>query len=97
MTWIQKHVHFDQPAPGGRAARLSARSRAHAERIQPLEKAITGAIQKVPPHMHAVIEALQALRGSASISAVTGLVVAVPLFSKTDGRQRLVCRAFQVG
>ena len=42
-----------------------------AERIARLEKAITEAVQKVPPQMQAVIEALQALRGVAQLTAVT--------------------------
>ncbi len=42
-----------------------------AGRIQRLENAITEAIRKAPPEMRAVIEALQALRGVAQITAVT--------------------------
>jgi len=71
MTWIQEHVHFEQPAL--EATLLDYVHEVHhmAERIQRLEKAIELAIQQAPPAMRAVIEALQALRGVAQITAVS--------------------------
>jgi transposase len=71
MTWIQEHVHFDQPALEATLLDYVHEVEHMAERIQRLEKAITEAIQKAPPQMRAVIEALQALRGVAQLTAVT--------------------------
>jgi transposase len=71
MTWIQEHVHFDQPALEATLLDYIHEVDHMAERIQRLEKAITEAIQKAPPQMRAVIEALQALRGVAQLTAVT--------------------------
>jgi len=71
MTWIQEHVHFDQPALETTLLDYVHEVEHMAERIQQLEKAITEAIQKAPPEMRAVIEALQSLRGVAQLTAVT--------------------------
>jgi transposase len=71
MTWIQAHVHFDPPALETTLLDYVHEVEHMAERIQRLETAITEAIQKAPPEMRAVIEALQALRGVAQLTAVT--------------------------
>ena len=71
MTWIQEHVHFDPPALETTLLDYVHEVEHMAERIQRLETAITEAIQKAPPEMRAVIEALQALRGVAQLTAVT--------------------------
>jgi hypothetical protein len=71
MTWIKEQVRFDQPALEAKLLDYVHEVDHMAERIQRLEKAITEAIQKAPPPMRAVIEALQALRGVAQITAVT--------------------------
>ena len=71
MTWIQEHVHFDQPALEATLLDYIHEVEHMAERILRLEKAIAEAIQKTPSEIRAVIEALQALRGVAQLTAVT--------------------------
>lgn len=71
MTWIKEHVHFDQPALEATLLDYVHEVDHMAERIQRLEKMIAEAIQSAPPEMRAVVEALQALRGVAQITAVT--------------------------
>jgi transposase len=71
MTWIKEQVHFDQPALEITLLDYVHEVEHMAERIQRLEKSIAEAIQKAPLEMRAVIEALQALRGVAQLTAVT--------------------------
>src|SRR5437667_6527797 len=71
MTWIKEQVHFDQPALEATLLDYVHEVDHMAERIQRLEKSIDIAIEKAPPEMRAVIEALQALRGVAKITAVS--------------------------
>jgi transposase len=71
LTWIQQQVHFDQPALEATLLDYVHEIDHMAERIQRLEQAITEAIHKLPAAMRAVVEALQALRGVAQITAVT--------------------------
>src|SRR5437867_3493501 len=70
LTWIRQ-VQFEQPAQ--EATRLDYLHEVdHAVgRIERLERAIDDAVQTAPPTMRAVIDALQALRGIALVSAVT--------------------------
>jgi transposase len=70
LTWVRQ-VHFDQPAQ--EATRLDYLHEVDhvADRIERLERAIDAAVQAAPLKMRAVIDALQALRGIALISAVT--------------------------
>jgi len=71
LEWVKKEVDFDQQAQ--RAVLLDYISEVdHArDRIQRLERAIDEAVETAPERMRAVIEALQALRGAAQVSAVT--------------------------
>lgn len=71
LTWIQEQVHFDQPALEATLLDYVHEVDHMAERIERLEKAIDVAIEKAPAEMRAVIEALQALRGVAKITAVS--------------------------
>jgi transposase len=71
MTWIKEHVHFDQPALDATLLDYVHEVDHTGERIQRLEKTIGEAIQNAPPEMRTVVEALQALRGVAQITAVT--------------------------
>jgi transposase len=71
LTWIKEQVHFDQPALEATLLDYIREVDHMAERIQRLEKSIDEAIEKAPPEMRAVIEALQALRGVAKITAVS--------------------------
>ena len=70
LTWIRQ-VQFEQPAQ--EATRLDYLHEVEhvAGRIERLERAIDEAVHMAPPSMRAVIEALQALRGVALVSAVT--------------------------
>ena len=71
LAWVKSAVHFDHAAQ--EATRLDYLHEVEhvADRITRLEGAITAAIDTAPMHMRAVIEALQALRGIALVSAVT--------------------------
>lgn len=71
LTWIKEQVHFDQPALEATLLDYVHEVDHMAERITRLEKSIDVAIEKAPPEMRAVIEALQALRGVAKITAVS--------------------------
>jgi transposase len=75
LTWIRQ-VQFAQPAQ--EATRLDSLHEVDhvAARVARLERAIDEAVQTAPPSMRAGIEALQALRGVALVSAVT-IVAAV--------------------
>jgi transposase len=80
LTWVRQ-VQFEQPAQ--EATRLDYLHEVeHAgERIGRLERAIDEAVKTAPPRMRAVIDALQALRGVAVLSAVT-IVAEVGDFSR---------------
>jgi transposase len=71
LEWIKSHVHFDEPAQEATLLDYLCEVEHAAERIQRLERAIDQAVEGVPERMHAVIEALQSLRGVAKITAVT--------------------------
>ena len=70
MRWLRQ-VHFEQF--GQEATRLDYLHEVDhaAERITRLERAIEAAVQTAPTKMRAVIDALQALRGIARMTAVT--------------------------
>src|SRR5439155_12141375 len=82
LTWIRQ-VQFEQPAQ--EATRLDYLHEVeHAVgRIERLERAIDEAVKTAPPNMRAVIDALQALRGIALVSAVT-IVAEVGELSRFD-------------
>jgi transposase len=71
LAWIKTTVHFEQPAQ--EATLLDYRHEVEhvAGRIERLERVIDEAVRTAPARMRAVIEALQALRGIALVSAVT--------------------------
>ena len=71
--WVKSGVHFEQPAQTATFIDYVHEVEHAAARIQRLEQAINAAVETVPPKMRAVIEALQALRGVAQVSAVTVL------------------------
>jgi transposase len=70
LTWI-KAVHFEQPAQEATLLDYLHEVEHAVTRIERLERAIDDALVGAPPRMRAVIDALQALRGIAKISAVT--------------------------
>jgi transposase len=70
-SWIKQDVHFDQPAQEATLLDYLHEVEHAAMRIERLERAIDEAILSAPLRMRAVIDALQALRGIAKMSAVT--------------------------
>ena len=94
-AWTQKywtgseHVHFDQPALEATLLDYIHEVEHVAERIVKLEKAIDEAVEQAPPEMRAVIEALQALRGVAKITAVT-IVAELGSLSRFENPRQLM-------
>jgi len=89
MEWLQRNVHFAIAALEATFLDYVHEVRHQAERITGLEKAIDSAIAEAPPQMRAVIEALQALRGVAKITAVT-IVAEVGSFSRFENPRSLM-------
>jgi transposase len=71
LTWVKSAVQFEQAAQEATLLDYLHEVDHGAERIARLERAIDEAVQATPKPMRAVIEALQALRGIARVSAVT--------------------------
>jgi len=71
LAWIKTAVQFAQPAQEATLLDYLHEVDHVAERLARLERAIDAAVQTAPATMRAVIEALQALRGIALVSAVT--------------------------
>ncbi len=89
LIWIKEQVHFDQPALEAALLDYIHEVDHMAERIERLEKAIDQAIENAPPEMRAVIEALQALRGIAKITAVS-IVAEVGSLSRFEKPRQLM-------
>lgn len=70
LTWV-KTVHFEHAAQEATLLDYLHEVEHVADRIARLERAIDDAVKTAPEQMRAVIEALQALRGIALVSAVT--------------------------
>jgi len=70
LTWV-KTVHFEHAAQEATLLDYLHEVEHMADRIERLERAIDDAVKTAPERMRAVIEALQALRGIAQVSAVT--------------------------
>jgi len=71
LEWVRREVHFEQKAQEATLLDYLHEVEHAALRIARLDGAIEEAAKGAPPQMRAVIEALQALRGVAHISAVT--------------------------
>jgi transposase len=71
MAWVKKDVRFEQPAQEATLADYIHEVEHAHERILGLERVIDTAVETIPARMRAVVDALQALRGIAKISAVT--------------------------
>jgi transposase len=76
LEWVKREVHFEQLAQEATLLDYLHEVEHAAARIARLDGAIEEAAKCAPSKMRAVIEALQALRGIAHVSAVT--VVAEP-------------------
>ena len=70
LTWV-KTVHLEQAAQEATLLDYLHEVEHMADRIARLEHSIDDAVKTAPERMRAVIEALQALRGIAHVSAVT--------------------------
>jgi len=69
--WIKAKVHFEQPAQEIALSDYVHQVEHLVARIERLDQAVLEAARSVPPQMRAVIEALQALRGVAQVTAVS--------------------------
>ena len=89
MDWVRQQVQFEQPAQD--YTRLDyVHEVEHAnDRVRRLEEAIGEAVKQVPSQMREVIQALQALRGVAQISAVT-IVSELGQISRFAGARQLM-------
>jgi transposase len=89
LAWVKHEVHFERLAQ--EATLLDYLHEVeHAEaRIARLDLAIEEAVKLTPPKMHAVIEALQALRGIAQVAAVT-IVAELGEVSRFTGARQLM-------
>ncbi len=85
--WTEKHwrwihsVHFEYTAQEATLLDYRTEVERAAERIERLEKAIDAAVLEAPAQMRAVIDALQAMRGIAKLTATT-LATEVGNFSR---------------
>jgi transposase len=70
LTWV-KTVHFAHAAQEATLLDYLHEVEHQADRIARLERALDDAVHTAPAQMRAVVEALQALRGIAQLSAVT--------------------------
>jgi transposase len=71
LAWIKTAVHFAQPAQEATLLDYLHEVEHMGERLERLAHAIDEAVTRAPAAMRAVIDALQALRGIALVSAVT--------------------------
>jgi transposase len=71
LAWVKSAVHFEHQAQEATLLDYLHEVEHSADRIARLERAIGEAVTAAPERQRAVIEALQALRGIALISAVT--------------------------
>jgi transposase len=71
LTWVRSQVRFDRAAQEAVLTDYLAEVEHARQRAKRLERAIDEAVEAAPPTMRAVIEALQALRGIAKVSAVS--------------------------
>lgn len=93
MRWVKSEVRFEQLGQEVTLLDYVNEVDHGAARVERLERAIDEAVKSAPERMLAVIEALQALRGIAQISAVTilaelGKVSRFPAPPAIDGLQR---------
>jgi transposase len=71
MEWIKTKVHFEQPAQEVALTDYVHEVEHLVGRKERLDHAVLEAARSAPPQMRTVIEALQALRGIAQVTAVT--------------------------
>ncbi len=88
MTWVRR-LQFDHLAAEATFVDYLAEVDHVRDRIERLEKEIDRAVASAPPEMKALVEALQALRGVAKLSAVT-VAVEVGRLSRFERPQQLM-------
>jgi transposase len=71
LEWVRREVRFERPAQEAVLVDYLAEVDHARARIERLEKAIDTAVETAPEAMQTVIQALQALRGVAQVSAAT--------------------------
>jgi transposase len=86
LEWVKNHVHFDQPALEATLQDYFHEVEHAAARMERLEKSLDEAISKAPEQIRAVMEALQALRGVAQLTAAT-IVSEMGSFSRFEPRK----------
>ena len=89
VDWIKTHVRFAQKALAATLADYLEEVDHVAGRISKLEKAIDEAVAVAPAEIRAVIEALQALRGVAQVTAAT-IVSEIGAFSRFQSPRQLM-------
>ena len=89
MKWVEEQVRFEQPAQEYTRWDYQHEVEHANDRVRRLEEAIREAVKLVPAAMREVIQALQALRGIAEISAVT-LVSELGQMSRFPGARELM-------
>lgn len=87
LIWVRQDVHFPHAAQETTLLDYLYEVDHMGERVLRLERAIHQAVEAAPPTMRAVIEALQALRGVAEISAVSIVAEVGPLRRFATARQ----------
>ena len=89
LEWVKWEVYFEQMAQEATLLDYLHEVEHAAARIARLDGAIEGAVKLAPPKMLAVIEALQALRGIAHVSAVT-VIAELGELSRFTGAKQLM-------
>jgi transposase len=89
LEWVKREVHFEQLAQEATLLDYVHEVEHVGARIARLDSAIEEAVKLAPPQMRAVIEALQALRGIAHVSAVT-VVAELGEMSRFSGAKQLM-------
>lgn len=88
MEWIRA-LKFERVAQQATMVDYLSEVDHVAARIQRLEEAIDQAVQSAPPMLREVIDALQALRGFAKLSATT-IAIEVGCFTRFDAAKKLM-------
>jgi transposase len=89
MDWVRQQVQFEQPAQDYTRLDYLHEVEHVNDRVRRLEEAIGEAVKLAPSQMREVIQALQALRGIAQISAVT-IVSELGQISRFAGARQLM-------
>jgi len=92
QDWVKEQVHFEQPAQEYTLLDYLHEVEHMTDRIRRLEQAIGEAVKLAPPGMQEVIQALQALRGIAQISAVTIVAELGEISSRLDNQRATTVR-----